>query len=159
MIETVSAGFNSEGLSLTQSGEVRQRVGSVQSPTDISHTSDAIYASDRFGDVTTKRPSADNRDVDVLLFIDSRINWVCITQAGAWRRVIMNLFSNAMKYTHRGFIKVSLTAEHAPSINNEETSMITLIVEDSGRGISLRYLQDQLYRVCHHPKPLSKPYL
>ena len=39
----------------------------------------------------------------LILDINQSENYVFRTQPGAWRRVIMNLFGNALKYTEAGF--------------------------------------------------------
>ena len=57
----------------------------------------------------------------------------------------MNLFGNAIKYTDEGFIKVALYAEPLPAKGKAGKSTVTLFVEDSGRGMSLEYMQTQLF--------------
>lgn len=50
------------------------------------------------------------------------------------KQIVLNLLSNALKFTHEGGVKV--LAEYAPS-----TSMLTICVEDSGIGIDPAYQQ------------------
>ena len=58
----------------------------------------------------------------------------------------MNLFSNAMKYTDNGFVKVSLMIEDEPSSRGgRKHSNLFLKVTDSGRGISKDFLRHRLY--------------
>ncbi|KAJ5424454.1 CheY-like superfamily [Penicillium cf. griseofulvum] len=46
----------------------------------------------------------------IILDIDEAAEWRFSTQIGAWRRIMMNIFGNALKYTKSGFILVKLTA-------------------------------------------------
>jgi signal transduction histidine kinase len=55
----------------------------------------------------------DRKNILILLDIPHRENWRFQTQPGAWRRILMNLFGNALKYTESGFIRVSLAARNA----------------------------------------------
>lgn len=89
-------------------------------------------------------------DVEIVLDIAAQ-DWTFVTQPGAFRRVVMNLFGNALKYTRRGFIKVKLEAQRPARSNADEkgdvqsTTMVTLTVTDSGRGISPEYMRTKLF--------------
>ncbi|KAK0734659.1 hypothetical protein B0T26DRAFT_670922 [Lasiosphaeria miniovina] len=74
-------------------------------------------------------------------------NWTYNTKSGALRRVLMNLFGNALKYTDSGWVKVSLKAQDIePTAPLElEKSIITITVSDSGRGIEQEYLHSRLF--------------
>ncbi|TKA80887.1 hypothetical protein B0A49_00838 [Cryomyces minteri] len=92
-------------------------------------------------------------DVEVILDIEPR-SWTFVTQPGAFRRVVMNLFGNALKYTLKGLIKVKLEA-HKTAPNESTTrksdsqegtpTFVTLTVIDSGKGISPEYLKTKLF--------------
>jgi hypothetical protein len=144
VIGTVSVGYDSQRLGTAELGNKNRNI----SLTDHSNSLDIMYTIDRFGD--GQPPSIPKnqgqRNVVVILNIDRNVKWFYYTQAGAWRRIVMNLFSNSLKYTDLGFIKVSLHAEQLPPVGNEERSNVILTVEDSGRGMSKRYLQDRLYK-------------
>lgn len=79
-------------------------------------------------------------------------DWHFHTQPGALRRIIMNIFGNAQKYTDKGFIQVSLRAEDpvqarargAKGMSSGKSAM-SLVIKDSGRGMSNEYLQHRLY--------------
>lgn len=52
-----------------------------------------------------------------------------------------------MKYTTKGFIKVSLAVETDSTIRGRKTkSMLVLKVKDSGKGISKEFLKHHLYK-------------
>jgi signal transduction histidine kinase/CheY-like chemotaxis protein len=82
---------------------------------------------------------------DVILNIENSTNWIIKSDVGAWRRILLNLLGNALKYTASGFIEVALgsSAGDIPS-NHESTTDVSLIVRDTGRGISQEYLQNHL---------------
>lgn len=98
----------------------------------------------------TKRSS-----VEIILEIGPPSDWFFVTQPGAFRRVLMNIFGNALKYTEHGFIKISLNrsdidtrSSHSPEIvpdEQAETSLITFSVTDSGKGISQAFMQTKMF--------------
>ena len=89
--------------------------------------------------------------VEIVLDFETQ-DWHFLTQPGALRRIIMNIFGNAQKYTDKGFIQVSLRAEDpvqarargAKGMPSGKSAM-SLVIKDSGRGISNEYLQHSLY--------------
>jgi len=91
-------------------------------------------------------------DITVIIDIEKANDWVFRSQPGAWRRILMNLFGNALKYCDQGFIKVSLRANPIPDTN---TAKITLKVTDSGRGMSKQYLRERLFQPFVQEDPLS----
>ena len=92
------------------------------------------------GQVTTKRI------VSVILDIQARHHWTMTSEAGAWRRIVMNLFGNSLKYTQSGFIKVAIRADEVPALDGGSKSMMVhLSVVDTGKGISEDYLKHRLY--------------
>jgi hypothetical protein len=88
--------------------------------------------------------------VPVILAIDWKDNWLVNSEAGAWRRILINLLGNALKYTSNGHIKVSL--QHAQmemrtkNDGNQPRNLICLSVKDTGKGISTSYLQKHLFQ-------------
>jgi signal transduction histidine kinase len=106
---------------------------------------------------------ANRKKVFILLEISERATWLFNTQPGAWRRIVMNIFGNALKYTESGFIRVSLTAQDATydmeSTDADDSSgtrssmdsqyspetRVTLTITDSGIGMSHDYLANKIY--------------
>jgi len=96
------------------------------------------------------------KGVDVIVDIGWRPNWVFRTESGAMRRVLMNLFGNALKYTESGWVKVSLQAEDiVPSRGKRAKSIITLTVSDTGRGIKQDYLHTGLFTPFTQEDPMN----
>ena len=82
----------------------------------------------------------------VLLDIQQCENWTFESEAGAWRRLILNLVGNSLKYTQEGHVRVSLRATVKPTIPGRISgTTVTLTVTDTGRGISEDYLKHRLY--------------
>ncbi|KAI5201183.1 hypothetical protein E4T39_05314 [Aureobasidium subglaciale] len=99
-----------------------------------------------------------SHDVKLIVDIEARDheNWVLCTEGGAWKRLVMNLTGNSLKYTKDGSIYVKLTSQELPR-NSEglKSSRVVLTVKDTGRGISQEYLQNQLFRPFAQEDPLN----
>ncbi|CAL3966640.1 unnamed protein product [Diplocarpon coronariae] len=103
--------------------------------------------------------------VVVIIDVDCH-NYHFTTQPGALRRLIMNLLGNALKYTSHGYVKISLSATdmdgfsvatEGSSAGSDQVprSMIQLIVEDTGRGISPDFLRSKLFMPFAQENSLS----
>lgn len=66
------------------------------------------------------------------------------SRPAVWQRILINLLGNAMKYTYSGCIEIELTIA-APDVVIE-TQIVTLIVRDTGKGMSQSYLNHHLYQ-------------
>ncbi|KAJ5504760.1 CheY-like superfamily [Penicillium fimorum] len=86
-------------------------------------------------------------------------DWVFTLDRGALRRIVMNLFSNALKYTQEGSISVRLEIQkdqkrlENPKVDNCNTLLLT--VSDTGRGISSEYLRSDLFTAFSQEDPLA----
>lgn len=124
---------------------------------------ESIFAGHRvqkhaFGSNTDRHLSVAPVDAPVSVIVDItwRPNWVFDIESGAWRRILMNLFSNSLKYTKSGFIKISLDVEEdIASIGKRKRSNLILKVTDSGKGISQEFLRHQLYKPFKQEDSLS----
>lgn len=99
---------------------------------------------------------------DVVVILDCDIqNYHFTTQPGAFRRVIMNLLGNALKYTSHGYVKVTLEAkeiEDLPSSGTTDSvprSLVTISVLDTGKGISGDFLRTKLFTPFAQENSLS----
>ncbi|KAJ5582253.1 hypothetical protein N7535_000873 [Penicillium sp. DV-2018c] len=99
----------------------------------------------------TKNPEGFNipqLHVDVIMDIEPN-DWVYYTPPGALRRIIMNIFSNAVKYTDSGHVSLHLEAKRAPEGWSQpqgvDEDLITLTVSDTGRGMSADFLRGRLF--------------
>lgn len=103
-----------------------------------------------------RRPSKlEPPPISVIVDINKSDNYVFRTQPGAWRRVVMNLFGNALKYTPAGYIKVKVQV--IPSSNsNDDCSEFRLTISDSGIGMSEDYVNNRLFHSFAQENPLSQ---
>ncbi|KAF2431009.1 hypothetical protein EJ08DRAFT_568907, partial [Tothia fuscella] len=88
--------------------------------------------------------------VDIIIDIAPRAEWKFVTQPGAFRRIIMNIFGNALKYTREGYIKVKLESTKQASHTHEggedaQVTIIRLTISDTGIGMSPHFMRTKLY--------------
>ncbi|KAL4911207.1 hypothetical protein BDW74DRAFT_142529 [Aspergillus multicolor] len=101
-----------------------------------------------------------SKQVTIIFDIQEADEWRFYTQAGCWRRILLNVFSNALKYTQQGFVYLGLKvvegAEDAtsPRRSSNESSdsnsgatkyTVTLTVKDTGQGIGAAFLRNGLF--------------
>lgn len=112
------------------------------------------------GDSTIVLPS---RPTTVIFEIQEAAEWTFFTQAGCWRRILMNVFSNALKYTTEGYIYVAVKVE-APRRGSDDSDgftdhksqyNVTLTVKDTGQGIGTEYLRSDLFTPFSQEDTLS----
>jgi CheY-like chemotaxis protein len=77
-------------------------------------------------------------------------DWEFKVQAGALRRVIMNIFGNAQKYTDSGYILIEVGIRKASwdsprRSTNTPQEVLLIHIRDSGRGMSSEYMERKLY--------------
>ena len=86
-----------------------------------------------------------NKNVAVILDLDYQKDWTYVTQPGALRWILMNILGNSLKYTASGCIRVRLGVQHFDDPIGEFSSIMTLSVSDTGRGISQDFLRKRLF--------------
>ena len=93
-------------------------------------------------------PPAQKPGLEVILNVELRSSWLIYSEVGAWRRILLNLLGNSLKYCSAGFIEVALwsSTESGAHPSKESASSVTMIVEDTGRGMSDDYLQNHLFK-------------
>ncbi|KAG7124689.1 Response regulator mcs4 like protein [Verticillium longisporum] len=84
-------------------------------------------------------------DVHVIIDMDPSCSWAFSTQPGAIRRIIMNLFGNALKYTSNGHIKITLGQEAAAQGPRKGSANVVITVADTGKGITEEFLRTKLF--------------
>jgi signal transduction histidine kinase len=91
-------------------------------------------------------PDTENQ-VMVLCDIDRVSGWNFATDVGSWKRIVLNLLGNALKYTATGFVIVRLQGVEEFSWRaNKNWTLVTLSIEDSGKGMSKEYLKHRLFK-------------
>ncbi|OBT64970.1 hypothetical protein VE03_05631 [Pseudogymnoascus sp. 23342-1-I1] len=99
-------------------------------------------------------------EVVVIFDVDVQ-NYRFATQPGAFRRVVMNLLGNALKYTSRGYVCIKLDATNIddPSTSGNldiiSRSKVVLTVTDTGKGISSEFLRSKVFTPFAQENSLS----
>ncbi|KAK0625051.1 AAA-ATPase Vps4-associated protein 1-domain-containing protein [Bombardia bombarda] len=86
-----------------------------------------------------------DRPLLVILNIEAGVSWQLPVNIGAWKRVVMNIFGNALKYTSSGRIEVGLKMVQRQDKSGTVREKICFSVEDTGWGMSSDYLKYQLF--------------
>lgn len=114
----------------------------------VEEVVDAVYAGYRF----SRRPGPTSAftatpvsRLSVIIDISPESCEDIISETGAWKRILMNLFGNSLKYTTEGYIQVSLAVSSISSNAGEPQHLMSLSVLDTGKGISKEYLKYQLF--------------
>jgi hypothetical protein len=84
------------------------------------------------------------RDLSVVVRVEEHIDWKIRSISGAWRRIIMNVFGNALKFTRSGLIEVAL-GQLQQKHHGRMSSFAHLTITDTGCGISEEYLDSKLF--------------
>ncbi|KAI9771345.1 MAG: hypothetical protein M1840_002315 [Geoglossum simile] len=106
------------------------------------------------GATPDQRPDllAKKERLDIIMDIGWRSNWDFDTQSGA----LMNLFGNALNYTDAGWVYISLQSKDIePTLSQSPQSAITIIVSDSGRGMSQEFLRGHLFTTFSQENSLN----
>ena len=67
--------------------------------------------------------------------------------SGSWKRICINLISNALKYTPSGYINVTLRKKLlSRRPGKERDALVEFVVEDSGIGMADEFQVKSLFR-------------
>lgn len=142
VIESVFAGFNFQHISIAQlSKEKSSRNADIYA----NRRMDAMKAMEDLD--PSRLASGEVRlafgDASIFLVIDPKSSWLFFTESGAIRRIVMNLFGNALKHTQKGTIRVSLKQTES---KRSQERLVYITVADTGHGISQDYLRNELFK-------------
>lgn len=102
--------------------------------------------SENYNGNTLAELSTSTSRVMIIVSIDCQIPGVLKAQVSSWKRIIMNLCGNAVKYTNSGFVHISVGGRTAPPTSQfPARNYINLQICDSGKGISSNYLKYDLF--------------
>ncbi|RAL10686.1 hybrid sensor histidine kinase/response regulator [Aspergillus homomorphus CBS 101889] len=93
-------------------------------------------------------------ELTVVVRVQDRQAWTVQSVAGAWRRIVMNLLGNSLKWTKTGFIEVSLSKARRKS--DPQSIFAHLTVTDTGRGIAPDFLKHKLFSPFAQEDSLSE---
>jgi signal transduction histidine kinase len=84
--------------------------------------------------------------VALTLNIDDGLDWHITSQPGAIRRIVMNLLGNALKYTDKGSINVSLELDKTRLHEDDDGCLhVCITVTDTGRGMSDDFVRNHAF--------------
>ncbi|KAJ5146949.1 hypothetical protein N7526_000301 [Penicillium atrosanguineum] len=92
--------------------------------------------------------------VSVVVRVDGHNSWKVRSVAGAWRRIVMSLVGNSLKWTHQGLIEISLSSVSTGI--DSEPFLAHLSVTDTGSGISSDYLRHSVFSPFTQEDSLSE---
>ncbi|KAK0644409.1 hypothetical protein B0T16DRAFT_513907, partial [Cercophora newfieldiana] len=99
--------------------------------------------------------SKSTKPVQILLDIEPG-DWSFRTHPGAFRRTVMNLLGNSLKFTKSGFIRLKLFQESDAGCEGDGTTRTAVLsVSDSGKGIGQEYLKHQLFTPFSQEDPFA----
>ncbi|KAF3907021.1 hypothetical protein AA313_de0206862 [Arthrobotrys entomopaga] len=144
VVEGVFAGFDFRGINSHMVLENASTTDIIPLQPDASAIPNGEVSRRAFANRTNPK-----RDVEVIIDIDRIDDWIFRTEPGGFRRVVMNLVGNALKYTDKGYVHVKLEAkpyfEDGFDPTMEPKTKVVLTVSDSGRGISREFLRTKLF--------------
>ncbi|KAJ4983598.1 sensor histidine kinase response regulator (hsp90-like protein) [Stagonosporopsis vannaccii] len=100
-------------------------------------------------DITTKRKMC-----YIILDMAHEQDWTYCFPIGPWKRTVMNLFGNAIKYTQSGHIIISLNATDVTR-STGMTTTVTLTINDTGTGMSPEFLANKAFQPFSQENPHS----
>lgn len=143
VVNCVFAGFNFQHMSVRQ---VLKQDAAFRMDGAENHQLDSLQAMEQLSLSARKGQHTFHfGHLSVYVCVDPSCDWIFYVQAGAIRRIVMNLFGNALKYTMSGAIWVMLKQEIVGTRSKAE-SMVKLTVKDTGQGIGEDYLRHNLFR-------------
>lgn len=106
--------------------------------------------------VELMRPIARHKKLELSCEIDAAVPVYVKGLHHYLDRTLLNLLSNALKFTEKGFVKISvqMVSTHQSSFSIDENVELTIVVEDSGIGIP----QDKFETIFEHFSRLTPSY-
>ena len=102
-------------------------------------------------------PAAKTKKIRLTLTVGKNIPDVVLSDLYRLKRILINLISNAIKFTKKGYVKVSAHVEKKSNTQNEK--ILRLTIEDSGIGIpteKIGFIYEKFARITPSNKGLYK---
>ena len=165
---TKSAASNSSDVSLRGTTGAPKHLIMTQLDTVLEEVVESVFAGYAFlqGPASPQIPGAQGGvkqidyskgEIKIILDMDCAKDWRFLFHPGRWRLILMDVFGNALKFTKRGYIHISLNATAITTgvDDNPIESQITLTVSDTGIGIGETYLNNDLFEAFSQENVLS----
>ncbi|KAI5272090.1 hypothetical protein E4T47_04619 [Aureobasidium subglaciale] len=131
------------GRSTQQAAYTKARITTTNKFFGANRPSNPALLIDSTGDAGFSSLGEPTDDVAVYLDMQNHAGWCTTLSAGAWKRIVMNLIANSLKYTEKGYIEVSLQLIED---RNSTKRTVHLMVNDTGIGMSDDYQRHHLYQ-------------
>lgn len=143
--ESIFAGYSFQKMSVRQ---LSRQDHSTHLDTMALNRMDSAQALEQLGpDLDSEGKHGPHfQHLAVFLSIESACDWGFHLQAGAIRRIVMNLIGNSLKYTESGIIRIFLSQEVNAAKSTKSERTIKLVVQDTGIGIGEDYLRHKLFK-------------
>jgi two-component system aerobic respiration control sensor histidine kinase ArcB len=95
--------------------------------------------------INLEMPAVKMKNIELLMDIVESVPNTVIGDGQRVQRILLNLVNNAIKFTHQGYVQISL----AVTEQNESDVLLKLIVKDTGIGISedqKQFIYDRFFR-------------
>ncbi|KAB8264937.1 hypothetical protein BDV32DRAFT_144972 [Aspergillus pseudonomiae] len=147
-------------------GRIRASDGSLATTFDLANLIEEVtrvqYVGQRVPKATvpfvdplaTPKNNGSSGETTVVVRIEERHAWKVRSLAGAWKRIVMNLLGNSLKFTSSGFVEVSLSKVMKQS--DPDSVYAHLCVTDTGRGIDPMFLRNKLFSPFAQENALSE---
>jgi signal transduction histidine kinase len=102
-------------------------------------------------------PAANTKKIQFTLTVGKNVPAVVLSDLYRLKRILINLISNAIKFTRKGYVKVSAHVEKKSNTKNEK--ILRLTIEDSGIGIpgeKTDFIYEKFARITPSNKGLYK---
>lgn len=113
-----------------------------------------IGASPRSNDIEPDTHTKPSDATSLVVRIEQSQAWQIRSLPGAWRRIVMNLLGNAIKWTKSGLIEISLS--RARDQPDPRCLLTHLAVTDTGSGIASDFLRHKLFTPFSQEDPLAE---
>jgi signal transduction histidine kinase len=120
-------------------------VEAVFSGSSYVPVSGAVLNADADSSDSGSQSSIKRKTCYIVLDVAREDDWVYRFPIGSWRRIVMNIFGNSIKYTESGYITVSLRANDGSNITGTSTT-VTLTITDTGSGMSPQFLANKAFQ-------------
>ncbi|KAK3723177.1 hypothetical protein LTR37_001900 [Vermiconidia calcicola] len=131
----------------TTRAEIPDVIRSLRSDVALDTVTEEVIQTTVYSYCCSKEPQ-DILDREVMMTFDIdrslATDWRCHIATGGWKRLCINLVSNALKYTSGGYISVCLGAVPAKGSKHKFNAVLT--VSDSGCGMSKQFVENHLFK-------------